>query len=136
MLKNTRNLLAKKGVRTFIFGLFFFGNSLAVALPNNNHCQIAFSLKGDSQAVFEQQVDRLSVHIRRLNIELLDLNKVQNDKPYVSLSGRDRRRLKHQLDLVEDQSSAFILFNRATIFEVSGGIDLTLLLQVCEQRMG
>lgn len=97
-------------------------------------CQIIFSLRGDSQAVFEDQTRHLAHHIKRLNIELIDLNNRRNATPYTDLSGRQRRQLKHDLLLADDQSRAFVRLNQSTIFQTSGSIDLTLLIQTCQKR--
>ena len=120
---------------TAIFGLMFWNNAWAASIQSDGRCQIIYSLKGDSQSVFENQAAQLAHHIQRLDIALIDLNGVHNKKPYTDMSGRERRRFKQGLSLINDESVALVMLNQSMIYKTSGSVDLTLLIQICQQHL-
>ncbi|TDF38276.1 hypothetical protein EYS14_11335 [Alteromonadaceae bacterium M269] len=101
---------------------------------NSQNCQILFSLDNGSQIVFEQQAQVLAPYISRLNIELFDLNKPHSEQPFQTISGRKRRQMKQWLGWVNGESRAIVRYEQAIVFESSGNLDLTLLLETCQRH--
>jgi hypothetical protein len=135
MRKQVDQLAHKISLCIILWALIACSEVWAVPLPESSQCQIIFSLKGDSQTVFEHQVQQLAHHIDSLDIALIDLNRTHNEKTYTNISGRLKRRLKRKLELIGNKSVAIVRLNQVTLLHVSGGIDLTLLIQTCQKGL-
>lgn len=106
-----------------LISLTFKANALA-----NARCTVLYSLHGNISENFEKQKQTLQSHIKRQEIQMLDLN----DWHKTTLSGRERNQLRKEFNLPRQGNHVAILNHKGKLIQnMSEHLDLVDIIMSC-----
>ena len=108
-------------------------NALAIdKLVSGKQCTIVYSLNGHSHSVFNEQIAHLSRHLTTKDVQLIDMNRWQNQHPHTPVSGRDRLLLRKRFVMGKGRNTAVVLNKQGVVLEgYEDTVDLVDLLLQC-----
>lgn len=115
------------------FYLISYQSSAFQHYLTTHKCVIVYYLDGPAYAGFSLQVDAMQAQLQQQNIALVDLRHWRSTKPHIALSGRERRRLRQQLNIQHRVSHAVLLSRKKQNPEhFKGTVDLIDFLLACK----
>ena len=117
----------------FLTGCLLF--SQASSASTQLQCTIVYSLKGLSHQTFNQQINDLASHLKRLKIGLVDMNQWQDTSPHIRTSGREKALMRKKYVMSKFNNSAVVLDRHGDVISrYENTAELVDMIMRCKQH--
>lgn len=100
--------------------------------PAKAYCTMIYSLQGNAQSYFIEEVEQLKIDLLRHDIALVDLNNWLKQPPFLSISGRERRALRQQYQIPSETNQLVVIDNKGQeIARFTGSVTLVTAILAC-----